>query len=123
MRYNPKQYARALYELASEAKESERPAIVRRFARVLWERNDIGKFKEIARAFAEYGRKQEHKVRVEVTAASDIKISNAVFGDNAEVVVKKDPALLGGVILKINDLLVDNSVAGRLRRFKKALHI
>lgn len=123
MRYTPKQYAKALYELLAEAKEGERADMVKRFARVLWERQDAGKFKDIARAFREYARMKEERVHVEITAASDLKVSDAVFGKNADVVIKKDPSLLGGVILKIDDLLVDNSVRGRLRRFKKALHI
>jgi F-type H+-transporting ATPase subunit b len=43
------------------------------------------------------------------------------IGDNANISFKVDPAILGGLVVKIGDRVVDGSVAGQLSNLQRSL--
>lgn len=45
-----------------------------------------------------------------------------IAGTPVRLVFREEPAMLGGVKVRIGDMVIDDSVAGRLRRLKDFLH-
>lgn len=45
----------------------------------------------------------------------------AITGQRVRLVVREDPSLLGGVVVRLGDLMMDGSVASRLRRLEERL--
>lgn len=43
------------------------------------------------------------------------------FGDDIELTCQVDPRILGGVIVRVGDRVIDGSVAGKLEALKKSL--
>lgn len=70
------------------------------------------------------------EVTADVTAAHELSaaqignISNALtkmLGKTVKVVLKQDPAILGGLVIKVGSQLIDNSVQTKLERLHRAL--
>ena len=84
----------------------------------------------VAQAFVEMVEIANHIQRAEVTTAValDAKLEKevqskikALTGNEADLTVHVDPELLGGFVLKINDLQFDASVATQLDKVKREL--
>ena len=82
----------------------------------------------IARLFEDLERQRERKIVAQVTTAepltpverqSLLKQLQEQTGQEVELQERVDPAILGGMVLKIGDQLLDLSVAGRLRRLRE----
>ena len=74
----------------------------------------------------------EHEQRIEVmvtsayklTAAQKTKLSNALkkrLNREISITTQVDKSLIGGVILRAGDTVIDGSVRGRLNRLSEAL--
>lgn len=81
-------------------------------------------------AFEEILKKMSGQVSVELTSATELRpetvnrVKEAVskqVGGNADVTLKIDPTLIGGMTLKIGDTLIDGSVSTQLEKMKEAL--
>lgn len=123
MRYTPTQYATALHDLLAAPgpkKESER---VKEFALFLYKNGDTGKLGEIEQSFRKLLREKEGKVLVEmtVTESATAKVPHTLLGKPAEVILKEDKTIVGGVRFKIEDVVVDNTLRGRMNTLKKAI--
>lgn len=82
----------------------------------------------IARAFSELERQRERSVVAQVTAAREISeeqkaaLSEQLSRQTAKEVtleVRVDPTILGGLVIKIGDQLLDLSVTARLNRLRE----
>ncbi len=98
---------------------------------VLLSRGDLSKLREVV---AELNAILQHTAagaqRVEVTSAQPLAESDrqalqeklsAQFGASLEFHYIEDPALLGGMIVRVGDKLIDTSVATRLSRMREQL--
>ena len=72
----------------------------------------------------------EHRVRVDVVSAVELpdevreKLTHKLEIVTGKTVIAKydlDPSLLGGIKLRVGDLYLDGSVAGRIKRLKKSI--
>ncbi|MEO0435597.1 MAG: F0F1 ATP synthase subunit delta [Pseudomonadota bacterium] len=102
----------------------------KRFLHVLAENRRLGLAPQIAAQFAQLKALREQSVDVELTSAFDVpdavreKIAAALGKRLArEVVVttNTDTDLIGGVLIKAGDLIIDGSVRGRLNKLAEAL--
>ena len=100
------------------------------FVKLLVENGRLGLMAEIASAFEEYKAESEARVEAEVTSAFDLndKQKNDIAaalkkrtGRDVTVSVNIDESLLGGVIIKAGDLVIDGSVSGQLEKLNSAL--
>lgn len=129
MKFNPKQYAQTLLELAEGATKKEIPALVEQFVQFLvrtrqWRLAEgvLGQIQDLVRA-------EEGKVKVVVESANRIEKHTRQHildflrktEDEVEFEEKIDPTVLGGVKLRLNDLLVDATLAGQLDRLRQQL--
>ncbi|NLO90814.1 MAG: ATP synthase F1 subunit delta [Elusimicrobia bacterium] len=120
-------------ESKSAALEAARPAVgdeAVSFALVLLEAKRFGLLQEIAVQAAEALDAARNRIRVEVESARALDKAQAAELERAmsartgmEVLASYTvrPELLGGLRIKAGDLLVENSVRGRLKRLKDTL--
>ena len=121
------QQARILSDVCADALGAQ----ARNFIAVLAANKRLSLLPEIYSLFAQYKANQEKSVDVEVISAFDLadaardKLA-AVLGRKLErqvhVRTTTDSNLLGGVLIKAGDLVIDGSVRGRLNKLAAAIN-
>jgi F-type H+-transporting ATPase subunit delta len=103
----------------------------RNFVAILADNKRLPLLPEIYAQFAQYKANQEKSVDVEVVSAFDMaEATSARLADvlskklEREVVVSTttDSELLGGVLIRAGDLVIDGSVRGRLNKLAEAMN-
>lgn len=130
MRYTARQYAFALYQAVSEAGPKEQDKIIENFAEVLKINGDLGMTDEIEAEFRTIDREAKGIKLAEVTTAHTLsreeekalveKLNTYVKGE-VELKKKVDAGVIGGVMVKIGDELMDGTVRGELNQLKGKL--
>lgn len=131
MKIKAKQYARALYESCAGKSEKELKSSLKDFVSVLVRNNDLSKVNSITTEFAKIWNREKGIVEAQVTGARELDkemiktIKNYLDKTvNAkEVIIKEniDNTILGGVILKYGDKILDASVKSKLNQLKNNL--
>ena len=102
----------------------------RNFIRLLAANNRLSILPDIAKLFAMYRAEEEKKLTVQVISA--ITLDEAYQQKLAAALTKKlqlqislqctiDPTLLGGIIVKAGDKVIDGSIRGKLNRLYESL--
>ena len=100
------------------------------FVRVLSEKNRLKYLPEVRRIFEEERAESEGRSQVEVTSAFELnddqkkKLTSAMakrLGTEVDLSVKVDDALIGGVVIRAGDLVIDASLRGRMSRLANTL--
>ncbi len=121
------QQAQALNDLCGDATDAQ----VKNFVRVLAGNKRLKLLPEIQALFEQLKASQEKRVDVEVVSAFDLEEATAaklatVLGKKLEREVKvstsTDKGLLGGVLIRAGDLVIDGSVRGRLNKLAAAMN-
>ena len=129
MRLNSKQFAQALYEAVSQVKPAEQEKVLDRFVKVLAEEGALNLWSEIEKELLLLFNKASGKEAAElVTAREEVRI-NAGLVETLNLAAKKkleisrttDEELIGGVVLKTDDLIFDASVKTQLSKLKSEL--
>ncbi|MDR1395371.1 MAG: F0F1 ATP synthase subunit delta [Deltaproteobacteria bacterium] len=119
--------SRILEAVLKAAGLSER---VQNFLRLLLERGRLNILGEIAAAYQRLADDKEGLIRGTVTAAEPLddgqlaalkSVLSTFAGRKVELSVKQDPALIGGVVAKLGDLVIDGSLRSRLNRMSRQL--
>jgi F0F1-type ATP synthase delta subunit len=122
MKYNPVEYAKYLLYLHSLA-PNEQKQNIKKLVMLMSKNGDIRdwrKIEEIYESLKEKGGKKK-KARVSYSGhISKLEIENDL--KKYEVEFNEDKSLIGGIQIKIGDLRIDNSVAGRLAELKTILN-
>src|SRR5437763_1124724 len=130
MRYSPKQYAQALAESLQESNPKDESQILDNFAKVLAENNDLRLFDQIAEEFHRLELAKKGIKQVEVTTARPmnkeneqaiVQQLNKLVKGNFELKKKLDEQLIGGVVIRMEDQMIDASVKSNLEQLKKNL--
>ena len=106
---------------------------VRNLVYILAQRGDLGLLPEVVASLrARVARTGEAETRVEITSAVPLTESEQVgladkltaeYGSELQFNYRVDPAILGGLIVRIGDKLIDGSVASKLAAMKQTLGI
>ncbi len=128
MRYTHQQYAQALYESFTDTKPKDHNQIIENFILVLKKNGDLGEYEKIIAVFEDYDRSQKGVKEVEVTTAHEGKLSkevlthlNKLVGKNIEIKRKVDENIIGGVVIKVDDTLIDGSTKRQLEDLENTL--
>lgn len=106
------------------------PAEVQNLIRLLSENRRLSVLPEIARLFEEQRVAEQGLRRVQVQSAYPISAADQGalaatlrqhFGAEVELSVVDDPALIGGVIIRADDMVIDGSIRGRLQQLSNEL--
>jgi F-type H+-transporting ATPase subunit delta len=110
---------------------AETDAPVRNLVYTLMQRGDLGLLGEVAESLHQRMRRAETAaVAVEVTSAvaltdeqraALVSKFEAQYGAGLEIHYRVDPAILGGLIVRVGDKLTDGSLATRMAAMRQAL--
>jgi F-type H+-transporting ATPase subunit delta len=119
-------YGAALYEVTKGLEGKELTQAIKAFAELLAKENKLKKAKLIIDAFTSYAQKQEGIVPLEVQTAKPLSEKNKdkikkVFGSKAEIAETVDANLIGGVVIRTEDIILDGSLKKQLELLKTQL--
>lgn len=123
----PEGKANALIELCAEALDE--PS--RNFVRVLAENKRLALLPEIHDLFEEFKAEQERSVDVDVVSAFDMseessrRLAESLrqrLQRNVNITTRVDRSLIGGLIVRAGDVVIDGSVRGRIQKLAEALN-
>ena len=123
MKYSAPQYAKALLALVEEAPRHKEREAMRQFFKTLASQGALQLLPEIVREVGEIRQKEKGLRAVSVFAPereSELSIKRKLKFKSA-VTLHKDVRLKGGAVVESEGLLVDNSIAMRMRRLRRAL--
>lgn len=123
----PEGKAKALIELCAEALDE----LGRNFVRVLAENKRLALLPEIQSLFEEFKANQERSVDVDVVSAFDMsedssrRLAESLrqrLQRNVNITTRVDRSLIGGLIVRAGDVVIDGSVRGRIQKLAEALN-
>ncbi len=128
MKFSVTQYAQALHQTLGESKAGDYDRVIDNFIRILNTNGDLPYYETIIQEYERIDREERGITEVEITTAGNVTINketiqalnDAVDGD-IELREKVDESLIGGVIVKIEDTMIDASVKGQLKHLKDKL--
>jgi F-type H+-transporting ATPase subunit delta len=130
MKFTAKQYAQALHDAVSDTKPADLDKVLDNFAKVLVENGDLRVFEEIAEEFHKLELKAKGIKQVEVISAHPLDSSterqvldemNRLANSKVQIKKKIDENLIGGVVIRMDDLEIDASVKNNLKQLKDNL--
>lgn len=128
MRYTHQQYAQALYESLQDTKPKDHDTIIENFVTVLKNNGDLGEYERIITTYEAYDKEQRGVREVEITTAADATVNkslldqlNKLVGKNIDLKRKVDDNLIGGVVIKVEDTLIDASTKRQLEDLENTL--
>lgn len=132
MKANPKQYAQALFEMVKEEEDKEvLEKKIKKFAKILIEFNQASKVNKILNYFSSLWNQEKgileaeissvHKLDEEVTSLLKDYIYKVSEAKEVNIKQKTNKKLLGGVVIKYGDKIVDNSLKQRVNKLKNSI--
>ncbi len=122
----PKQYGKILYESTKTLKGVELEKAINNFLLFLQREQMVSKAPYIMKEFEKYAKKQEGIEMIEIVSArklteAQIQEISKHFGDKVEAVTIVDSTLLGGIMIKTENEILDGSIKGQLEKLKQQL--
>ncbi|MFA6304998.1 MAG: ATP synthase F1 subunit delta [Patescibacteria group bacterium] len=126
----PKQYAAALYQAIKDQPIEKCGPIFHDFLAVVWRNKDWKNLSKITGSFLKYYLEQENVLEATAVFASqpanalakNLQVWLAEFTKkNVNLKTEVDPALLGGLVIKYDDLIFDGSLNTQLSILQKQL--
>ncbi|MFA6096907.1 MAG: ATP synthase F1 subunit delta [Candidatus Paceibacterota bacterium] len=127
MKITPKQYALSLYESTQNCDKDEISKRILSFIDVLRKNNDLSQTNKIIQYYYQHYRQVKNITKIEIKSSEKLGpniISKILekFNKQVEIEEKIDPALIGGVVIRINDnILIDGSIKRKLEDIKEKL--
>ena len=122
------QYALALHQAISEVKPQDHDRVLENFVKVLNGNGDLGLYPQIEQEYKKIEAQSQGIKQIDVlTANKDINTKalvaelNRIVGGRVEVHHEVDDKIIGGVVIKVDDTLIDASVRNSLESLKKDL--
>ncbi len=121
-----KQLAISFFKATKEIKGDDLEKIIKNFIILLSKEHKLKQINNIITEFIKYAKKQEGIIDVEVITARDMsdpminKIQTAL-GQKIEAVKKTDGSLLGGLVIKTENVILDASLKTQLKKVKEAM--
>ena len=131
MKISPTQYARTLYELTADKSQEEIDGVVGEFGKLLEKKNQAKILPKIIGKFSEIWNKENGIIEAEVMSAH--KLENHQIQKVATYLKEKykakevlidnivNKSIKGGVIIRVNDEVMDGSVERNLKDLRKSL--
>lgn len=123
----PQEYAQALYEAVSETRPEDQDKVLDNFVKVLSENGDIRMYQEIEDEYRKIEMKAQGIKQVQLTTAHAFDAEklipelNKIIGDKYKLEHNVDSEIIGGVVLRVDDTLIDASVKNNLIKLRKEI--
>lgn len=120
------QFAKALYEVTKDLPKSHLPETIKQFVLILQKNNKLKKIDYIIEEFINYSKKQGGIKMVEIETARKLDSAalnklKKTFGEKSEITEVINKNLLGGIKIKVDDLVYDASLKTQLAQLKQSL--
>ncbi|MEJ0021157.1 MAG: ATP synthase F1 subunit delta [Candidatus Doudnabacteria bacterium] len=131
MKFTAKQYAEALFESLEDTDPKHIDIILDNFVAAMSENNDLRMFDDIASEFHKLELAKKGIKEVDVTSAKPLNKENEeqildelnkLAKGHYELKKKVDEQLVGGVVIKFDDKMIDASVKNNLEQLKNELN-
>jgi len=124
------QYATALFDAISETAPHDHDKVLDNFVKILAQNGDLGKFDEIDEEFRKLKLGSQGIKEASVTVAKDVEMNsnlihslNEIIGTKVEIKKQVDESIIGGVVVRVDDTLIDASVKTQLRSLNNELKL
>ncbi len=128
MKLTTKQYAQGLLEAITETNPKDHDLVLDKFVKILAQNGILDKSEEIEKEYRILENEAKGINTAEITMARESEIDNSLINELNRIVSKKldiktkiDKGIIGGVIVKVDDTLIDASVKTQLKNLKKSL--
>lgn len=131
MKFSPKQYADALYELLEIASEDQVHDVLKEFSKLLIENGDFKKIDQILDIFISEWDKKRGVVKAEVTSVYDLSdelvnllkkyVSLRTDASSVNFDYKENKEILGGLVVKYQDKVLDLSLKKNIKDLKDCI--
>ncbi|MCX6797074.1 MAG: ATP synthase F1 subunit delta [Candidatus Doudnabacteria bacterium] len=128
MRITSQQYALALYDAVHQTKDGDHDLVLDNFVKILAQNGELSKYGEITEAYKILEMKEKGITNAQVTIAKDIEINsglvnqlNKIIGSKMEIKKTVDARIVGGVVVRVDDTLIDASVKTQLNNLNQNL--
>jgi F-type H+-transporting ATPase subunit delta len=130
MKFNPKQYAEALWDSLQDTNPKDQSQVLDNFVKVLAENNDIRLFDQISEEFHKLDLNRQGIKQVNVRSAHPLTKENekAILTELNKLAKTKfelksvvDERLIGGVVIQMDDQVLDTSLKNQLEQLKESL--
>lgn len=128
--YTVEQYANTLYEVLEDTHPKNHHKVIDNFVNILVENNDSGLYQEIIKEVKKIEQEKKDKKTVEIITARPLKAQeeqtlfesiNDCLGKNVEFKKAVDQGLISGLVIKVDDVVIDGSVKKRLEKMKSKI--
>jgi F-type H+-transporting ATPase subunit delta len=149
MKITPKDYAQALYDAITQTNPKDSEKILDNFVRILSQNGDLAKYGEIEEAYKLIEMNAKGIKQAEITVAKEMEINRPIIdelnrivsqnvgasfsspktseaggqGQPLHIQTKVDESIIGGLVMRVDDTLLDASVKGQLERLNKELKL
>ena len=129
MNYSSKQYGAVLYDMVTPFAKSanqdskEIKAVFRSFAKFLYDRGNSAKIADIVRVYDDLYHKENNTVEAIITTTNEKEKVRTPRHWGSKLIHERyvvDPNLIGGVKIQIGDVLINNSIRGRMKGLRNA---
>ncbi len=122
----PQQYAKLLYGLTKGLEGKKLDSAVRVFADYLKKEQSLSKVDYILKHFESYAKEKEGITQISITGARKLSTESVdeikkSFGKNVETVTGTDKSLIGGVIVRTKNTILDGSIRTQLQNLKRKM--
>jgi F-type H+-transporting ATPase subunit delta len=131
MKITPKQYAQSLYESLKGEDKKHASEIVKKFFEVLVKNNNVGQMSRIIEQFAKIWNAENGIAESVVTSAKEldketVKLLNGYIAEQTgakevQITEKVDKDILGGVVIRYGDQVLDGSLKTRISSLKEQM--
>lgn len=128
MKLTSQQYAQALFDAVAETDPKDHEAVLDNFVRILKQNGDLGKYEEIDAEFRKLKLASQGIQEAKITVAKDIEINHTIISElnkavngKLEIKQKIDESIVGGVVVRVDDTLIDASVKTQLDKLNQSL--
>ena len=126
MKFTPRQYAQALYDSIEGTNTKDHELILDNFVKILAANGHLEKYQEIAAEYSRLEREAKGIKDVNATFAREINPKildelNTIIQGKAEFKTKIDEGIVGGIVVRVDDTLIDASIRTQLDDLNRTL--
>lgn len=128
MKLTAQQYAEALFLALRESADKDHDLVLDKFVKILAQNGDLDRLEGIAAEFEKLSLTKQGISQAQVITGQDIKLDselveslNLAAGKKLKLKTFVDPSLIGGLILRAGDELLDASLKGKLNQLQSEL--
>lgn len=128
MKFTAKQYAESLHEVIEQSSPKEHDKIINNFIATLNSNGDLAAYEKIVNEYEKLLILEANTSNIEITTASGaspsptlLKELNQYAKDKAKITKTTDDSIIGGVIIKVDDTLIDASLKTQLNSMEANL--